>query len=815
MLELKNHFEKTVPVTVDTIARKQTDQLKNQNNASNILIEPLAIGTIVYVKNDGLLTKMESKFKGPYTITEQTAIGNYKLKDAAGTILTKSYPLEKLKITKDMETSQIYAVEKILNDRVYKQQQQYLVKWKDFEDTHNSWEFEANFVNSIPIQIYWDSKSNLRDASKPVRRSKRIQKVNTLFSFNSPGIPVKLICIIITLSIFKIINCTKIRENFKYCEGRSNSHVVDLRSPCTLLASTNTKFKQLGLILDKNQRANGLFTIAKKLNHMVSGSGFQCRVEKLSIITYTSLFFEQTERVHHEFVDVSKDECWYMIRSKKCRDRVMTCDDSSCSYKPKITAYFRWLESLKFESYSCTVVPRIVQANKIDDPLFGDSLPICTASDLSCQRDSHIIVWTKDVIHTCPFEAIHTSNMTLQRDIVISKTDHLLFQVTEISSQCGKAFIHTNQGLYLYHGKPGESSLRQSKSTLKDIQDLQLADEDYLSYQFLQITTNLQKSWCHQAISLIYSFSKLENEYSKISDIKGNNIILYSVNRQVYIPQCFNINEVEIVPFTKHCYNDIPVTFVFKNKSINAFLQADLIIKRVSSLVDCTSVTYKSWIINSQFEIQQNGTTITVNKPLHFSPVRLNLINSEMINFNSHHVHELIESVDVLADRNNFKAIQEESGNFLISTNDLSQSKNIIIQPLQNIVDHANHMVSQTKQKINYVVRITTTIVVSFLVILIILIFLVLFRRHLKQMISKSTYKWTNFKRRSSLENPNIENQESLVPLTIPSLYPNVTLLMDTPPTESKIQVPAPDYDTVSQNTRKLVFNIVKQIPPN
>jgi hypothetical protein len=49
-------------------------------------------------------------------------------------------------------------LKKIINDRVFHHKQQYLVKWKDFAESENSWENEDNFVNTIPIKIYWKLK---------------------------------------------------------------------------------------------------------------------------------------------------------------------------------------------------------------------------------------------------------------------------------------------------------------------------------------------------------------------------------------------------------------------------------------------------------------------------------------------------------------------------------------------------------------------------------------------------------------------------------------------------------------------------------
>jgi hypothetical protein len=85
--------------------------------------KPLAIGTVVYLKNESLLSKLAPHFKDPFTGVAQTQSNNYKLKDAAGTVLDKTYPLEKLKLTVDHQIDDVYAVERILDDRKYYRRQ--------------------------------------------------------------------------------------------------------------------------------------------------------------------------------------------------------------------------------------------------------------------------------------------------------------------------------------------------------------------------------------------------------------------------------------------------------------------------------------------------------------------------------------------------------------------------------------------------------------------------------------------------------------------------------------------------------------------
>ena len=96
--ELKELFDKTHPEVCDKVRLRQEKQKEIQDSAQNTTTEMIPIGSIVYLKCEGLLNKLEPRFKGPYTIIAQTKRGNYKVANALEEILPESFPLHKLKI---------------------------------------------------------------------------------------------------------------------------------------------------------------------------------------------------------------------------------------------------------------------------------------------------------------------------------------------------------------------------------------------------------------------------------------------------------------------------------------------------------------------------------------------------------------------------------------------------------------------------------------------------------------------------------------------------------------------------------------------
>jgi hypothetical protein len=59
--------------------------------------------TTVFLKKEGLLSKLEPRYTGPYKIVGHTKFGNYELEDSDGLKLDMFYPLHKLKVVKNPE----------------------------------------------------------------------------------------------------------------------------------------------------------------------------------------------------------------------------------------------------------------------------------------------------------------------------------------------------------------------------------------------------------------------------------------------------------------------------------------------------------------------------------------------------------------------------------------------------------------------------------------------------------------------------------------------------------------------------------------
>lgn len=136
-----------------------------QFNKHHRLITPQSFptGATVMIKDPSRQNKFEPTYIGPYTIIRRSRGGAYVLKDATGDLLDRHVPADQMKliarrkrrIDKDQP---IYEAQSILTHRGSPGSYEYLVKWKNYDTTDNSWEPASSFLDDSIIQRYWASK---------------------------------------------------------------------------------------------------------------------------------------------------------------------------------------------------------------------------------------------------------------------------------------------------------------------------------------------------------------------------------------------------------------------------------------------------------------------------------------------------------------------------------------------------------------------------------------------------------------------------------------------------------------------------------
>lgn len=157
------------PAIRDNITHKRK-QTADKFNASHHIVAPLTVGTSVMAIDPAQSSKHDQKWVGPYKIDTVTPTGTYLIRDAQGTVLRRAISQLKV-IPDDDEKFQSWEVEKIIRHSGEGKSLRYLVKWKNFPNSQNSWQKPDEFDDLKVISDYWKSHAPKR-AVRSRRRSK-------------------------------------------------------------------------------------------------------------------------------------------------------------------------------------------------------------------------------------------------------------------------------------------------------------------------------------------------------------------------------------------------------------------------------------------------------------------------------------------------------------------------------------------------------------------------------------------------------------------------------------------------------------------
>ena len=183
----------------DEYKEKQEEQFLRSNKINP---QKFAIGQKVMMKPIEKPGKLNPRLEGPFTI--EGALENdctYTLRDQTGTVLKRKVPAhflqafrskEDLEVTetgtntrkckaignlernpkntkKSKEEENIFQVEKIIDHEQRANVTYYLVKWKGFDSSQNTWEPSTNFNSTQIIKEYWKKCQQQHKKNKPIK----------------------------------------------------------------------------------------------------------------------------------------------------------------------------------------------------------------------------------------------------------------------------------------------------------------------------------------------------------------------------------------------------------------------------------------------------------------------------------------------------------------------------------------------------------------------------------------------------------------------------------------------------------------------
>ena len=138
--------------------------MARQFNKSHRMVS-FPIGSYVMARDPTRENKLSPIYEGPFRVVKRTRGGSYQLMDHDGTLLARAHaPFQLVSVPGPAlppliseSAANIFIVESIIDHRRHGRSYEYLVSWKGFDPTHNSWEPAVNFFDIQVITNYWKS----------------------------------------------------------------------------------------------------------------------------------------------------------------------------------------------------------------------------------------------------------------------------------------------------------------------------------------------------------------------------------------------------------------------------------------------------------------------------------------------------------------------------------------------------------------------------------------------------------------------------------------------------------------------------------
>ena len=591
-------------------------QKENQDKNQNVKLVFLKPGTVVYLKNDGIIPKLDSRYKGPYTVLKRDDNDNYLLKDSTGTEVDDKFPLSKLKIVKLKLNKNSTEIEKILDHKTVKNKLRFLVKWKNQDKSNNSWEPESNFDSKVLINKYWESIQK----SKPQRQSTRIKNANLALFLFSVLLPL-LLSIVGANELNKTPKISKSREylvpgKYKFCPYQTiSSYPIDLEKICELPEPRNesirtTEFRTIvnsQLTFSKNNTRFVHLDVYTKVLNSVSGIGYECSQVRNHVKFTETIILNRFELNWKEHVQLTDLDCSRMVKYKECgkNKNKMDCVNKICSYTEEIKPEFSWGQSITKSGDECLFREKSIIAVDKNSPLFGTT---CKGSDLHCQVGPSMIVWNNSIVHSCPFSRImRRGEFKVIEEGFISNEKNLNFIYKKNEDWCGTKIMSTVEGVYLKFADFSSTDDLFYKHTgieestdqvdLKQIAELTLSSLDF----DLRLETDLARKEFEQScqnFKVILEVFRLatNNQYLLTKNFKNKKLVVYSKSKYLYKADCTELNDIVIPKKDKTCYeNHIKIKFLSKEGlDTSGYLNNEGIITNINpKIVKCDYVNVK------------------------------------------------------------------------------------------------------------------------------------------------------------------------------------------------------------------------------
>ncbi len=217
----------------------------------------------------------------------------------------------------------------------------------------------------------------------------------------------------------------------------------------------------------------------------------------------------------------------------------------------------------------------------------------------------------------------------------------------------------------------------------RDLLDMMLGEQDFklqkIKSEFNEVNQQMESLTCSMLINSIESHksrsrSLAEGYFFKLNNLGKQDLVFFVEQSRVYLPPCESVKRIFINNITSNatCYRDIPVLYEKADgKTETGFLLDNMIIRKVSSKIDCNLKPSRSVYLNSSFNLLDNKfnkvvlsrVSITAALPFQIANATLNLTQLDQL-FDHHDI--IRDGADVIDEINSIIEQKEGDNSFFI-----------------------------------------------------------------------------------------------------------------------------------------------------
>ena len=465
---------------------------------------------------------------------------------------------------------------------------------------------------------------------------------------------------------------TTMHDSFMYCPQMDRDMIMHVSNKCDLLGKTKSQFVKPGEVL------RNIIALAKLVD-AVNGIGYECYQQDLTLTSWKTFFGMEHSDTRKHTIRLSRAECELMVKTKKCGDHEMICQETDCVYEPSLKPAFEWLSQSITNAKSCRLTKRKIVAKGGESVVFEQ----CKATELSCRLQSEaIVIWNKDIIHQCPFQrvAFLDSLQGFENEILYDENTRHVFKVTNVSNVCNMSLLETEQGLYLSTSRVA-AFYTNSQLELTAVHELMLSEADGETFLSHREFAAIHKQMCRENYDRLHALSRQENVYMQFVDHQGNRRIVYASKGAIFLPRCVLVRYVNFTSsgFERKgaglCGVNPLVEFLVDSTKGSGYLRQDGLISNTNQFLPCTEPAAQAVRYFSQHKKYYRISPMRVEEIIN-EVITAEELHANMREINFPHYGLILQEIDIYRELQKALMPTNQQQIIMVEEDELAENKN-------------------------------------------------------------------------------------------------------------------------------------------